>query len=516
MNPKFTKQWKNLEKLGKDSSFRDLQELFASNPERTEQFSFTFDELYFDFSKNWLTTQILDELKNLATSAHLKEKINSLFAGDIVNQSENKPASHVITRKTESPNDFKNHREIMFNIADKYLSGEWLSGFGKKIKNVVNIGIGGSYLGPRLAIDALSNQQTKNDIKVYYFASVDTSNLQSILQNINIAETLFCISSKSLGTIETKKNTKSIIKLLNSYEDYQPDKIKQSLVIATTNIEKAKELGVPESHIMPFDNSIGGRFSVWSSIGFPLLMAIGKSNFNNFLAGAEHTDNHFQNTPFHENIPVIMALMSIWYRNFVNLPAYAVIPYDSRLSNISAWMQQLMMESNGKMVDNNGDIVDYSTSPFIFGEHGQLSQHAFFQAFHQGKDSLPIDFIGVMEKGDRNQTFLLANMLAQSAALLRGNRSEKNSNSCPGNRPSTVILMKKLTPFTLGQLLAVYEHMVYTQAVIWNINCFDQPGVELGKKLACEIVNQIENSISPTMEMDPSTKNLLNKVLNNE
>jgi glucose-6-phosphate isomerase len=245
-------------------------------------------------------------------------------------------------------------------------------------------------------------------------------------------------------------------------------------------------------------------------------MAIGKQEFLAFLAGAEKIDQHFLNTQLDKNIPVIMALISIWYRNFMKLSAYAVIPYDVRLRNLPAWLQQLMMESNGKMLDMNGNQLDISTSPWLFGDHGQLSQHAFFQAFHQGKDILPIDFIGVMGEKCDAQDFLLVNMLAQSAALMDGNESGTKQCYCPGNRPSTTFLLKKLSADTLGQLLALYEHMIFVQSVIWNINCFDQPGVELGKKIARNIVEHMQSDSIQQMQLDQSTQQLLTRVLNND
>lgn len=516
MNQSFNQQWQTLKELSKDESVKDLKSLFEQDSQRTGKYSLEFDSLYFDFSKNWLNDSTLENLISLAESADLETKITNLFKGEKVNISENKSATHVLSRKSESTQHIEKQKKIMFQTAEKYRSGIYKTAFGKKIDTVVNIGIGGSYLGPRLAIDSLSSLQTNNKIKVHYYPSVDSATIRSILQKIDLSKTLFCISSKSLGTIETKRNTDFIINLLQSNKEYSPSENNQSLVIATANLNDARLMGIPMSHILPFSDTVGGRFSVWSSIGFPLLLAIGEEKFKQFLAGAEKADSHFKNTDYKKNIPVMMALISIWYRNFMKLSAYAVIPYDVRMKSISSWLQQLMMESNGKSVDIYGQRVDYETSPIVFGDHGQLSQHAFFQAFHQGREIIPIDFIGVLERNDSNQTFLLANMLAQSAALMRGNPSPASGCGCPGNRPSSVILMKELTPNSLGILLAFYEHMIFTQSVIWNINCFDQPGVELGKKLAKDIINQIENHTNPEVELDTSTMKLLSKVLNYE
>lgn len=514
MNQQFNGQWIELERLAKDSSLMDLISLFKHDSKRSQNLSFTVADIYIDFSKNWISQEILTNLITLSKHADLQAKINAMFEGKAINISENKSATHTAQRKRHCSSQVLNDRTKMIAVAENYMSGKWRSAFAKKIQTVVNIGIGGSYLGPKLAVEALSELQTNNDIKILFFPSVDSSALTSILQKIDLTTTLFCIGSKSLGTIESKKNAQTIMDLLCNIKGYKPNSDNQSFVVATANFEKAAELNIPESHVMPFDHATGGRFSVWSSIGFPVLMAIGKVRFLEFLAGAEKIDSHFQNTKHEKNIPVLMGLLSIWYRNFMKLPAYAVIPYDVRLKNLPAWLQQLMMESNGKLADVNGDHVNHSTSPWLFGDHGQLSQHAFFQAFHQGKDILPIDFIGVIEENDSNQDFLLVNMLAQSSALLNGDDDEKEMYNCPGNRPSTTFLVNGLTASTLGQILALYEHMVFVQSVIWNINCFDQPGVELGKKLARNIVGHMDQGTLAEMNLDQSTKILLSRVMN--
>ncbi|VAW41856.1 Glucose-6-phosphate isomerase, partial [hydrothermal vent metagenome] len=516
MNQRFLEQWLKLEQDAKNSQFKDLQSLFACDSQRLEQLSFTAGDIFIDFSKNWLTHNVLSKLLKLAKFANLTDKINALFNDSTSDGCENKVAGHINQRKFNCPVKTASDRNKMFAIARKYTTGQWCSAFGKQINTIVNIGIGGSYLGPKLAVEALTELQTNNLTKILFYPSIDLVVLQSILQNIDLTTTLFCISSKSLGTTETNRNTATIIELLNNTDGYQPTTTNQSLVVATASFAKATQLNIPASHIMLFDNAIGGRFSVWSSIGFPLLMAIGEQKFIEFLAGAEKMDQHFHNTKLDNNIPVIMALISIWYRNFMCLPAYAVIPYDARLQSLPAWLQQLMMESNGKMHDVHGENLTCSSSPWLFGDHGQLSQHAFFQAFHQGTDVLPIDFIGVMNKNDSRQDFLLINMLAQSAALMSGSHSGQKISHCPGNRPSTTLLLTHLSASSLGQLLALYEHMIFVQATIWNINCFDQPGVELGKQIARNIVKHMEQGSLNQMHLDESTKKLLSRVINNE
>jgi glucose-6-phosphate isomerase len=513
MNQNFLDQWDKLKQLATKESVTDLHSLFKQDSSRTDSYSFEVEDIFVDFSKNWIDSHSVKELIKLCRCANLQEKIVALFNGDNINISENKPATHTAQRQQPASAQVLKDQHKMFSIAQKYVSGQWRTGFAEQVETVVNIGIGGSYLGPKLVVQALTELQTNNHIKVFFYPCVDDSALKSLLASIDITKTLFCISSKSLGTIETIRNTDTIIKLLEANPNYQPSASNQSFVTATANSQKAIELNIPESHIMPFDHATGGRFSVWSSIGFPVLMAVGEKQFQAFLSGAHKIDQHFSNTKFEENIPVLMALISIWYRNFMQLSAYAVIPYDVRLKNLPAWLQQLMMESNGKMHDINGDEIPSSTSPWLFGEHGQLSQHAFFQAFHQGRDILPIDFIGVLADESENQDFLLINMLAQSAALMNGNDDGDKQSYCPGNRPSTTFLLKELTADSMGQILALYEHMIFVQSVIWNINCFDQPGVELGKKIARKIVDHMQDGNLKQMNLDQSTEQLLSRVL---
>jgi glucose-6-phosphate isomerase len=516
MNPKFSKTWAKLQNLSEDVALKDLQLMFVNNPVRSKELSFEMGDIFIDFSKNWVNEEVVSGLVQLVQEAGLKDKINALFAGKRINTSENKPATHTAQRKAQASAQILADRNKMFSIANNYTSGNWRTAFGHKVCYVVNIGIGGSYLGPKLAIQALTELQTNNNIKVLFYPSVDDCALKSIMDTIDLTKTLFCISSKSLGTIETITNTNTILHILENMRGYKPSATNRSFVVATTNFDKAADLSIPETHVMPFDNATGGRFSVWSSIGFPVLMAIGEEKFKEFLAGAEKMDEHFYHEKLESNLPVLMGVVSIWYRSFMDLPAYAVIPYDVRLQNMPAWLQQLMMESNGKMVDVDGNRIEMSTAPWVFGGHGQLSQHAFFQAFHQGNDVLPIDFIGVLDKGSESQNFLLINMLAQSSALMNGNDDGDKQSFCPGNRPSTTLLLKTLSASSLGQLLALYEHMIFVQSVLWNINCFDQPGVELGKQIAKQIVQHMNNDSLEQIHLDKSTSQLLARVLKND
>lgn len=507
--------WQRLRALAENPQYRDLRALFAHQPQRVQQLRQRFGALLADFSKNWVSDAVLTALLELADASQLQQKIQQLHDGEIVNPAENRAAAHVLQRRRQTQGSIDRQRRHFYRIAEDYRSNQCLSAFGEPVEAVVNIGIGGSFLGPQLVIDALTGLQTSGDYPVHFLSSVDDSLVAKVFSQINPRRTLFCISSKSLGTTETLRNTQAVMQRVCHLEGYAPAANRQSFVAATANPEQAQALGIAPSHILPFAESIGGRFSLWSSIGFPILMAIGQPAFTQLLRGAESMDTHYASTPFARNLPVLMALLSIWYRNFMQLPAYAVLPYDARLKHLPAWLQQLMMESVGKGRDVDGQPLAYSTSPWVFGEHGQLSQHAFFQAFHQGNDVIPVDFIGVRQPATDNQRFLLVNMLAQAATLMNGSpATDSNPHACcPGNRPSTVLLMDDLSPHSLGQLLALYENMVYTQSVIWNVNCFDQPGVELGKRMARRIDKHLQSGTLEALQTDASTRALLQEIL---
>lgn len=507
--------WRRLHALARDPARRQLRQLFAEDPQRPARYTVQHGAILGDFSKNWLDDAAWQALLELAETAGLKERIHQLHAGEVVNPAENRAAAHVLQRRTQTRPDIATWRRHFCQLADDYRNNHCLTAFGEPVEAVVNIGIGGSFLGPQLVIDALTRLQTDSHYPVHFLSSVDDSLLDSVFSQINPRRTLFCVSSKSLGTSETLRNTQAVMQRITSLTGYQPGTGRHSFVAATANTTAARELGIAESHVLPFAHSIGGRFSLWSSIGFPIVMAIGTDAFGQLLAGAESQDRHYASAPFDRNLPVIMALLSIWYRNFMGLPAYAVLPYDARLKHLPAWLQQLMMESVGKGRDLHGQELPYSTSPWVFGEHGQLSQHAFFQAFHQGNDVTPVDFIGVRQPATNNQRFLLVNMLAQSATLMNGTRDPDTSihACCPGNRPSSVLLLDDLSPYSLGQLLALYENMVFTQSVIWNVNCFDQPGVELGKRMARRIDHHLQAGTLHNLDTDASTRALLETIL---
>lgn len=503
--------YQQLSDLAQQPARKNLSDLWK-NPDRHQSLVFEFEDLYLDLSKNWLDETALQTLCQLAEQADLKSAIEKMFNAEIVNTTDQLPATHTELRNPNHPNYLLN-TENLFSLADQVTSGTIKTAFGKQVKQLVNIGIGGSYLGPRLVVEALTELQSESQIPVYFAASVDDSLINQLFNSIDIEHCLFCISSKSFSTVETLMNARAIQAKLKQIQGYLPDGQQSSLMAITANSARALEAGIPEHMILPFNPSVGGRFSLWSAIGFPIVLAAGKEKFKALLEGAFLMDQHYQNESFDKNLPVLMALVGIWYRNFIGLSAYSCLPYDARLRSLPKWLQQLMMESTGKMHNINGDVINYPTSPWVFGDHGQLSQHAFFQAFHQGVDALPLDFIGVLEHNSPSQDFLLYNLIAQGAALMQGKEEDQSMKGCPGNKPSTTLLLKNMSAKTVGQLLAMYEHMVYTQSVIWNINCFDQPGVELGKSIARDIQEHVENNTLNDMALDPSTMAMIKKVM---
>ncbi|VAW48149.1 Glucose-6-phosphate isomerase [hydrothermal vent metagenome] len=502
--------WQQLTELAQQAEIKNLTHLWQ-DPSRHQSLVFEFEDLYLDLSKNWINEATLKALCKLAEHANLKPAIENMFNGQIVNTTDQLPATHTELRNPNHPN-YKRNTESLFTLADQVTSGQVKTAFGKQVKQLVNIGIGGSYLGPRLVVEALTELQSKSHIPVFFAASVDDSLINQLFKSIDIEHCLFCISSKSFSTVETLMNARAIQAKLKQIKGYQPNAQQSSMMAITANTTRALEVGIPEHMILPFDPSIGGRFSLWSAIGFPIVLAAGKDQFKALLKGAHLIDQHYQQQPFESNLPVLMALVSIWYRNFIGLSAYSCLPYDARLRSLPKWLQQLMMESTGKMHNVDGEVINYPTSPWVFGDHGQLSQHAFFQAFHQGVDALPLDFIGVLEHNSPSQDFLLFNLIAQGAALMQGKEEDHSMKGCPGNKPSTTLLLKNMSAKSVGQLLAMYEHMIYTQSVIWNINCFDQPGVELGKSIARDIQEHVENNTLNDMALDPSTVALIKKV----
>lgn len=519
--------WKALEKHRKAQEKWVLKDLFAQDAERFERFSLQLSGNLYDFSKNFLTEETLGYLIDLLGTVKLRDRIDALFKGDCVNTTENRPALHTALRRFDSspilvngqdimPRIF-NMRERMRDISERLRAGLWLGCTGKPITTVVNLGVGGSDLGPRMVCEAFKHRSSAH-IKVLFVSSIDGNEVVSTLKQLNPESTLFIISSKSFTTADTMANAETAKNWLR--ESLGENKsLANHFIGVSANEACMSEFGIAEENRMPLWDWVGGRYSVWSAIGLSVAISLGMYAFEQFLKGAHEADEHYRNTDFRHNVPVIQALISVWYNNFYRAATQAVLPYDYRLHVLPAFLQQLEMESNGKQVTLAGEPVACDTAPILWGEFGPNAQHAFYQLLHQGTHFVPLEFIAVASNSsvpDKHQSLALTNCLAQSRALMMGQAIAKNGANrdalvkhYPGNKPSTTILMKELTPRSLGSLVACYEHQVYTQSVIWNINPFDQWGVELGKKLAGQLQNGNSNTGPDREAYDSSTEGLL-------
>lgn len=512
----------------------NLKDLFKSNPNRFEKFNLQWEEILFDYSKNLLDEKTFNNLLKLAEECEIKSAIEALFSGEKINLTENRAVLHMALRAPKNDPLFENQKEIaqsvhstlnrMYEISNAIHQGKWTGITGKKITDVVNIGIGGSNLGPNFVTQALMDFH--EGPQVHFVTNLDQTDIASCLRNLNPETTLFLIASKTFSTQETMHNAKAAKKWFENSGFKGKNFLEKHFIALSSNSNQVKEFGIPEENMLEFWDWVGGRFSLWSAAGFSILLAIGEENFKALLEGAHKADQHFKNSELHENIPLIMGLLDIWYQNFLSCSSRAVIPYSHQLEQFPQYLQQLEMESNGKSINRNGEKIDYSTSGIIWGDSGINSQHAFFQLIHQGTSQLiPVEFIGYAEPTSDNSKeshhLLLANLLAQSNALLFGSNQDftkyKEEGKDPhqyfeGNKPSTTLLLQKLNPENLGKLLALYEHRVFVQGIIWNILSFDQWGVELGKKLAKEIYLKLENPAykESQIEMDNSTLGLLN------
>jgi glucose-6-phosphate isomerase len=516
-----------------------LRKRFAEDPERFKHFSMSFRDLLLDYSKNLIDAGAMTRLFALARAADVEGRRAAMFSGEAINRTENRPVLHVALRAM--PDEIyrvsgKNvvpevHKVLnaMAAFADGVRSGE-IKGAGGAFTDVVNIGIGGSDLGPRMAVRAL--QPWQDGPRLHFVSNVDGADIRDVLAGLDPARTLFLVASKTFTTIETMTNAATARKWI--VEKLGEEKVGDHFAAMSTAIPKVKEFGIAEERTFGFWDWVGGRYSIWSAIGLPLMIAIGPANFTAFLAGARSMDDHFRSAPLEQNMPVILALIGIWYRNVLGYPIYAVLPYAQRLERLPAYLQQLDMESNGKRVTLSGATVMGATGPIVFGEPGTNGQHAFYQLIHQGTDVIPCDFL-VAARSDKeddggHQTLLLANCLAQSEALMRGRtiaeaRAELKAEKVPaatietlaphkvfpGNRPSNTLLFKQLDPETLGMIIALYEHKVFVQGAVWGINSFDQWGVELGKVLARELQPMVEGNAPPTGR-DSSTAGLINAI----
>jgi glucose-6-phosphate isomerase len=539
INPTETAAWKLIEQHADEMKQVHLKDLFAKNADRFKRYSHTFNDIVIDFSKNIITDETLKHLFQLAKECRLKDAIESMFEGDLINETEERSVLHVALRNfSDKPiysqgknimDDVRRVLEQMKNFCRQIHGGEWKGYTGKKIKYIVNIGIGGSDLGPFMVTEALKPYWVK-DIQSYFVSNVDATHITETLKKVNPEETLFLIASKTFTTQETMTNAHTARDwFLQSAKEEQY--IAKHFVALSTNEKEVTKFGIDIQNMFEFWDWVGGRYSLWSAIGLSIALTIGYENFEELLKGAHEVDLHFRHTEFEKNIPVLMGLISLWYINFFNAQTEAILPYDQYMHRFAAYFQQGNMESNGKSVDRNGEEVDYHTGPIIWGEPGTNGQHAFYQLIHQGTLLIPCDFIAPAQThnptGDHHQK-LLSNFFAQTEALMNGKSEEEVENEFikqgksdeeiarltpfkifTGNRPTNSILVKKITPFSLGELIALYEHKIFVQGVIWNIFSFDQWGVELGKQLANKILPELQGEETISSH-DASTNGLIN------
>ncbi len=535
INPTTTESWEKLQEHYSKIKNSHLKSLFAEDSNRANDFTIKWEDFYVDYSKNRLTKTTLDLLLELAEEVKLKEAIESQFSGEIINQTEGRAVLHTALRANESSEVFVDGKNVIPEISsvkskikafsDQVVNGDRKGYTGKSFKTIVNIGIGGSDLGPAMVVDSL--QFYKNHLDTYFVSNVDGDHVNEIIKKLDPETTLFVIVSKTFTTQETLSNANTIRGWFLKTADQSA--IAKHFVAVSTNIEAVKNFGIDENNIFPMWNWVGGRFSLWSAVGLTISLSIGYKNFESLLEGAHKMDTHFKNESFNKNIPVILAVISIWYNNFFNAESEAVIAYSQYLNQFATYLQQGIMESNGKSVDRNGNNIDYQTGTLIWGEPGTNSQHAFFQLIHQGTKLIPADFIGFKESlhgNKEHQDKLISNFIAQTEALMNGKTEDEvlrelnkqNVSSeiinkllpfkvFQGNKPTTTIFINKLTPESLGKLIAMYEHKIFAQGIIWNIYSYDQFGVELGKKLATKILKEFE--INSFDNHDASTSNLL-------
>ena len=528
INPTTTNSWKKLQEHFEEVKNVHMKDLFAQDIDRAGKFTITWDDFYVDFSKNRITEETLKYLLELAKDVKLKEAIKSQFSGEVINKTEGRAVMHTALRapKTAKVNvegvnimpEIHKVKEKIEAFTNEVVNGHKKGYTGKTFTDVVNIGIGGSDLGPAMVVDSL--QYYKNHLNTHFVSNVDGDHVNEIIKKLNPETTLFVIVSKTFTTQETLSNANTIKSwFLKSGKE---NDIAKHFVAVSTNIEKVKEFGIDENNIFPMWDWVGGRFSLWSAVGLTISLAVGYNNFDNLLQGANKMDEHFKNEDFSNNIPVVLALISVWYNNFYKAETEAVIPYTQYLNQFATYLQQGIMESNGKSVDRNGNPIDYQTGTIIWGEPGTNSQHAFFQLIHQGTKLIPADFIGFTKSLHANQDHqdkLISNFLAQTEALLNGKTKEDvveegtEKGIVPfkvfkGNKPTNTIFIEKLSPESLGKLIAMYEHKIFVQGIIWNIYSYDQFGVELGKQLANNILQEF--NIANAEVHDSSTQNLLN------
>jgi len=531
--------WKALEEHFEAISQTHMRNLFEQDSERFDKFSLKLNDLLFDFSKNIIDSQTMDLLYRLANECEVSQWTERMFDGEAINQTENRAVLHTALRNKDDvvvkvngedvmPEIFKEHKRVN-KLAEAIRTRKWRGYLNQPITDVVNIGIGGSHLGPLMVTEAL-RPYALHDLHIHYVSNIDENHINDTLEELNPATTFFIIASKSFTTQDTMVNAETARQWhINKAGD--DSNIDKHFSAVTSNLKAAIDFGINKNNIFQMWDWVGGRYSVWSAISLSIVIAIGQENFDEFLKGAYEADLHFRNTPLKENIPVTMALLGIWYNNFFDAQSTAVLPYDQHLHKFPAYLQQADMESNGKCIDRQGHMVDYTTGPVLFGEIGIAAQHAFFQLLHQGTKIVPADILAPVKNLHciaRHHRALMSNVFAQTEALMKGKTEREAYEELkaeglneteikdllpnkifPGNRPTNTFLFKSLNPATLGSIIAFYEHKIFVQGIIWNINSFDQWGVELGKQLASDILQELNDNELSNVH-DSSTNGLIN------
>ncbi|MEO8108684.1 MAG: glucose-6-phosphate isomerase [Ginsengibacter sp.] len=531
VNPTETASWKSLLLHFEEMKHAQIKELIKEDPERFQKYSFAVPGVVCDFSKNIINDKTLELLLELANECDLKQAIGAMFTGEIINETEGRPVLHTALRNFSGEPVLVDGKDVMPEVKQvleqmktfcaKIHSGDWKGYSGKKIRYIVNIGIGGSDLGPVMVTEALKPYKVE-DIDTFFVSNIDGTDIAEVLKKVVPDETLFLIASKTFTTQETMTNAHSARDwFLKTAQDEKA--VAKHFVALSTNAKDVKEFGIDTENMFVFWDWVGGRYSLWSSIGLSIALTIGYENFEQLLKGAFEIDTHFKEKSFEKNVPVLMALVSLWYINFFGSQSEAILPYDQYLHRFPAYFQQGNMESNGKHVDRNGNRVTYATGPVIWGEPGTNGQHAFYQLIHQGTPLIPCDFLATVlthnPMGEHHK-ILLSNFFAQTEALMNGKTKEElDEEKVPealvpfkefdGNKPTNSFLVTKITPTTLGELIALYEHKIFVQGIIWNIYSFDQWGVELGKQLAKSILPELKND-DEVSSHDSSTNGLIN------
>ena len=529
------KSWKLLESNFQKNAKKKITDYFSEDADRVKKLSLQWESFYVDYSKNLLDQETLDLLVAVAEESGLNQAIKAYFEGKKINETEDRAVLHTALRQLNPSSIMVDGEDItpkieevkkqMYDFADRVISGNWKGHTGKVITHVVNIGIGGSDLGPSMVTEAL--EFYSNQLRLTFVSNVEGDHVRELIKKIDPETTLFVIVSKSFTTQETISNANTIRKWFLNHAPASA--ISQHFVAVSTNLEKVTEFGIAPENIFPMNDWVGGRFSLWSSVGLSICLSIGPKNFEDLLQGSGKMDEHFRTADFKENMPVILAMITVWYNNFWEVETEAIIPYSQYLRNLPAYLQQAIMESNGKGVDQNGKPVDYQTGNIIWGASGTNAQHAFFQLMHQGTKMIPADFIGFakpLHQGNDHQDKLVSNFFAQTQALMQGKNAETvreeltQQGKSPeeieallpfkvfeGNRPTNTLFIEQLTPANLGSLIALYEHRIFVQGIIWNIYSYDQWGVELGKQLANNILQDFDKK--QIDHHDPSTKGLI-------